>query len=237
MDDGFVPSNSFYDAASYLSNATSLAKVSNSVKLELYGLFKYLTVSPQPTNSRPSIFDMTGRAKWDAWNAAGKQYTNGQDAENRYLKTARDLGWQPGAQTVSKGSEETTDNDIWDLDSDSKDQGGGGGGGSGMGVSVSSMAAPETASDNTLHDLAIAGDLNKLETLVSLDPDVDLNALDEFGYTSLHLACDRGSVDIVRFLVSKGVDTSIKDPDGMTPLELAQTAGHAEIVQLLSSRS
>ncbi|KAJ4486018.1 ankyrin repeat-containing domain protein [Lentinula aciculospora] len=227
-----APSDSFRDAASYLSNATSLTKVSNSLKLELYALFKWLTVSPQPSGSRPSIFDMTGRAKWDSWSAAGKQYTSSVDAENRYLEIARDLGWQPGAPAPPENK--TTGDDIWDLDSDSSKDGGGGGGG--MGVSVSSIAAPEIQTDNTLHGLAITGDLNKLETLVSLDSEVDINALDEFGYTPLHLACDRGSVETVRFLLSKGADTSIKDPDEMTPLQLAQTAGHEGIVELLSNQ-
>ncbi|KAJ3750528.1 ankyrin repeat-containing domain protein [Lentinula detonsa] len=231
--DASAPSDAFRDAASYLSNASSLAKVSNTVKLELYALFKWLTVSPQPNSARPSIFDMTGRAKWDAWNTAGKRFTNVKDAENRYIEIANDLGWQPGAQQAPPQSSETVDDEIWDSDSDSsKDRGGSGGG---MGVSVSSMATPETESDNTLHGLAITGDVGKLETLTALDPDVDINALDEFGYTPLHLACDRGNTEIVRFLLSKGADSSIKDSDGMTPLELAQTAGHEKIAQLLSS--
>ncbi|KAJ4484817.1 ankyrin [Lentinula edodes] len=230
--DASAPSDSFRDAASYLSNSTSLAKVSNTVKLELYALFKWLTVSPQPNVSRPSIFDMAGRAKWDAWNATGKQYTNGTDAENRYLEIAHSLGWQPGA-SISPQPSKTTNDDLWDSDSDSSKNHEGGGG---MGVSVSSMSAPETDSDNTLHGLAITGDVSKLETLVALDPDININALDEFGYTPLHLACDRGNPEIARFLLSRGADTSIKDPDDMTPLELAQTAGHENIVELLSNQ-
>ncbi|GAW06073.1 acyl- binding protein [Lentinula edodes] len=153
--DASAPSDSFRDAASYLSNSTSLAKVSNTVKLELYALFKWLTVSPQPNVSRPSIFDMAGRAKWDAWNATGKQYTNGTDAENRYLEIAHSLGWKPGA-SISPQPSETTNDDLWDSDSDSSKNREGGGG---MGISVSSMSAPETDSDNTLHGLAIAGDI------------------------------------------------------------------------------
>ncbi|KAE9408193.1 ankyrin [Gymnopus androsaceus JB14] len=199
------PSDSFRDAASYLSNASSLAKVSNGVKLELYGLFKYATVSQNPNVSRPSIFDMTGRAKWDAWDAAGKRYTDGAEAEGRYLEIARDLGWQPGESDPS--SEEH-------------------GGASGMGVAVSSMAAPETEIDNTLHGLAIAGDVNKLETLISLDRDIDLNALDDFA----------SHIEIVQLLLAKGADSSIKDPDDLTPLELAEIAGREDIAKLLSNR-
>jgi len=219
-------SDSFRDAASYLSNASSLTKVSNAIKLELYGLFKYITVSQHPNVSRPSIFDMTGRAKWDAWDAAGKKYSGGTGAESRYLEIARDLGWQPGVS--SNKSKESDD------ESDSSSESGGGGS-SGMGVVVSSMAAPETETDSSTHGLAIAGDADKLETLISLDKDIDLNALDDFGYTPLHLACDRGHVEIVRLLIAKGADPSIKDPDDLTPLELAEIAGREDIVKLLSS--
>ncbi|KAF5385444.1 hypothetical protein D9757_005368 [Collybiopsis confluens] len=226
---GSEPSQSFRDAASFLSNASALRKVSNAVKLELYGLFKWLTVTHEPDVSRPSIFDMTGRAKWDAWDAAGKRYSDVQEAENRYLEIARDLGWQPGAP---KKQEEAKSEDIWDSESSNSEESHGGGGG--LGVSVSSVVAPEIEDDNTLHGLAIAGDAQKLHTLISLDQEINLNGLDEFGYTPLHLACDRGNVDVVRQLLAKGADTSIKDPDEMTSLELARTAGHEEIVKLLS---
>lgn len=114
---------------------------------------------------------MTGRAKWDAWDAAGKQYSGGTGAETRYLEIARDLGWQPGVFV----SESNESDDESDSSGDS-----GGGGSSGLGVVVSSMAEPETETDNSIHGLAIAGDANKLENLISLDKDIDLNALDDF---------------------------------------------------------
>lgn len=119
---------------------------------------------------------MTGRAKWDAWDAAGKKYSGGTGAESRYLEIARDLGWQPGVS--SNKSKESDD------ESDSSSESGGGGS-SGMGVVVSSMAAPETETDNSTHGLAIAGDADKLETLISLDKDIDLNALDDFASAAL----------------------------------------------------
>jgi ankyrin repeat protein len=71
------------------------------------------------------------------------------------------------------------------------------------------------------------------------------------GYTPLHLAADRGHLEIVKLLLGKGVDKSIKvrafgsidmiksiiagqDPDDMTALELAQIVGHSGIVSALS---
>jgi len=44
------------------------SNVSNEDKLALYGLFKQATVGDCNID-KPGIFDPTGRAKWDAWNA------------------------------------------------------------------------------------------------------------------------------------------------------------------------
>ena len=41
-------------------------KTNNDQKLALYGLYKQATVGDVNT-SRPGMFDMKGKAKWDAW--------------------------------------------------------------------------------------------------------------------------------------------------------------------------
>ncbi|XP_074564280.1 acyl-CoA-binding protein-like [Curcuma longa] len=43
-------------------------QTTNENKLILYGLFKQATVGPVNT-SRPGIFNLRDRAKWDAWKA------------------------------------------------------------------------------------------------------------------------------------------------------------------------
>lgn len=43
---------------------------SNDVKLKLYALYKQATVGKCST-SKPGVFDLVGRAKWDAWNTLG----------------------------------------------------------------------------------------------------------------------------------------------------------------------
>ncbi|THV07687.1 ankyrin [Dendrothele bispora CBS 962.96] len=220
----YTPSDDFHEAASYLSKASSLAKVSTSIKLELYGLFKWLTVHPAPDTSRPSIFDMTGRAKWDAWNTASQHYSNGAEVEKRYLEIARELGWSPGAAVG--------DNDE-DPDSDSN-KGPNVGGGMGHSVSVMSMN-PDQLPDNTIHGLAITNDVANMKKLLLNNSQVDLNARDEFGYTCLHLAADRGNVEMVRLLVEHGVDLTAKDEDELTAGELARIAGHNDIVDILSN--
>ncbi|KAF8168207.1 hypothetical protein B0H34DRAFT_684636 [Crassisporium funariophilum] len=230
----FQPSQSFHNAASYTSSASSLAQVSNAVKLELYGLYKYLTLSRTPSTPRPSIFDMTGRAKWDAWIATGKKYDQPQDAEKRYLDIARNLGWTETSEVPLKRSPElATDEDS--LDDDTSSHSTSGAGSSGMGLTVSSIAPPPMVTDNSLHGLAISNDNAGLIALLDQRPETDLNARDEYGYAPIHLACDRGNTDIVKSLLVRGADRHIKDPDDFSPLELAQEAGHSEIAHILSS--
>ncbi|KAF8560275.1 hypothetical protein OG21DRAFT_47726 [Imleria badia] len=250
----YTPSPALFEAAAYLSSASSLAKVSNTTKLELYGLYKYLTVAPVPQNSRPSLFDFTGRAKWDAWSNTGKVYVgNGPDAERRYLDVARELGWVPGAGVVS---EPQNSGEVWDEDlgvsiSLSSKEGKGG-----MGGSISVMPAARDQGNDTggqmLHAFAIQGDVDKIGRFLAENSPVDVNLRDEYvrftvpsqshgddislqGYTALHLACDRGSLPVVKVLIEYGADTTIKDPDDLTGIELAQIAGHDEICAFLQT--
>ncbi|KAJ7900246.1 ankyrin repeat-containing domain protein [Mycena olivaceomarginata] len=220
----------FDAAAAYLSNASTVP-TSNAVKLELYGLFKYITVSPLPASSRPSLFDFAGRAKFDAWTTAGNTYTTKADAESRYLEIARSLGWTEGASLP----ETTESEDIWDSDDDAARPTKNSGESGGFGTSVSAMARPEDQSDDSLHGLAVSNDLQRLVSLLQKEPGINLNAKDEFGYTPLHLAADRGHSSIVKFLLENGADPTIKDEDDMPAVELAQAAGHEGIVELLNA--
>ncbi|PPQ73530.1 hypothetical protein CVT26_010341 [Gymnopilus dilepis] len=174
---------------------------------------------------------MTGRAKWDAWSAAGKKFERQEDAEKSYLELARNLGWTPSAKAEQKvASTSSGEDDIWDKEDIPPSAGS-----SGLGNSVSTMAHPPEVVDTSIHGLAIADDAAGLNALLEQNPNIDLNALDEYGYAPIHLACDRGNTEIVKILLLKGADRSVKDPDGLSPLELSQEAGHSEIEALLSS--
>eukprot|EP00744_Colponema_vietnamica_P002261 GILI01003585.1.p1 GENE.GILI01003585.1~~GILI01003585.1.p1 ORF type:complete len:102 (-),score=42.33 GILI01003585.1:65-337(-) len=60
----------------------TLSDVSNENLLKLYGLYKQGTVGDN-TTSRPGMFDMKGKAKWDAWEAVkGKPQ---DDAKTEYV--------------------------------------------------------------------------------------------------------------------------------------------------------
>lgn len=122
---------------------------------------------------------MTGRAKWDAWNLAGKTYARPQDAEKKYLELARSLGWSGTTQviqTVDKRKEENEEIQ-WDVDDapSSREKGA-----DGMGLGVSSIEAPDEIEDSSIHGLSVSDDVLGLTALLNQDPNVDVNELDEF---------------------------------------------------------
>ena len=51
---------------------------------------------------------------------------------------------------------------------------------------------------------------------------MDVNAVNSMGLTALHGAANRGSDDIIRFLVDKGAKLDVKDKEGRTPLMWAE---------------
>ncbi|KAF7306841.1 Acyl-binding protein [Mycena indigotica] len=150
---------------------------------------------------------MTGRAKWDAWTNTGGAVTSKAEAEARYVAIAESLGW--------KGPFGEDNN--WDNEDS-------GGGGSGMGTAVSAMARPEAVQDNSLHGLAVANRADELALLWM--GQASTGTRDEFGYTALHLAADRGHTLVVQLLLQRGADRNIQDEDGLTAAELAEAAGH-----------
>lgn len=60
----------------------------NDVLLQLYALYKQGTQG-DATGSRPGVFDLVGRAKYDAWK--GLAGTGQEDAQRRYVELVREL--------------------------------------------------------------------------------------------------------------------------------------------------
>ena len=192
-----------------------------------------MTVSPTPNTSKPSIFNFTGRAKWDAWQSAGETYKDRPvDAENRYLEIARGLGWSEGQKvdvqpqsSESEGSTEGGEEDIWATEEELAQRRSEK---SAMGRVMSTMTSEpdETDETGTLWTFALSGDAQGLVSFLDKDAEVDVNTRDENvsihyrgmnlsscqvqGYTSLHLAADRGHVEVVKVLLSRGADPAIK---------------------------
>lgn len=55
------------------------------------------------------------------------------------------------------------------------------------------------------------------------------------GSSALHVAAEHGNIDLVRFLVEKGVATDAYDGRQTTPLSLATAKGHTEVAEYLLS--
>ncbi|KAG8777091.1 hypothetical protein FRC20_008110 [Serendipita sp. 405] len=186
---------------------------------------------------------MTGRAKWDAWDKAGKEYSQVDTGtlQEKYLDRCKELGWVPSASTTTLNKqveptrvalqEENLDSIDWDAPDDQL--GGQKRSDKSMGKNVSVLQEEDVEIDpKTPHGLAILGDEGRLETLLQLGG-VDINQRDEFGYTALHLAADRGNVGVVKLLIARGADPSIQDADGFMAVELAEASGKETVVDLL----
>jgi acyl-CoA-binding protein len=143
--------------------------------VQLYGLFKLLTVAPSPNTTRPSFFDISGHTKWDAWKLASETYEGRpSEAERRYLDIARDLGWkEEGAPAAVTGETAVAEERV--------------GGGSGMGVSVSVMSSPpeedEDEGASGLHAYAMRDDVAAMSAFLQAGGEeggLDIDARDEY---------------------------------------------------------
>ena len=101
--------------------------------------------------------------------------------------------------------------------------------------------APALTKSDQLQEASRKGDAAAVKKL--LDEGVDVNTKFRYGATALFYACDHGHVDVVKVLLDKGADLTIKDTFyGFTPLMLAVSPAqkrkpeHTEIAKLLIAK-
>jgi ankyrin repeat protein len=82
-----------------------------------------------------------------------------------------------------------------------------------------------------LFDAARADDVKTVQAYI--DKKVDLNQVDESGFTALTLASYNGSPHVVALLLQHGASTEILDPMGRSSLMAAAFQGDAESIKLL----
>lgn len=58
----------------------------------------------------------------------------------------------------------------------------------------------------------------------------DINCLDTFGNTALHLASNRNQCEVAAVLMQEGIDTVIKNQNRLTAIDLAKTSKMKEIL-------
>ncbi|XP_057318711.1 ankyrin-1-like isoform X2 [Microplitis mediator] len=90
---------------------------------------------------------------------------------------------------------------------------------------------------NRSHWAAYHNSLEIAQYLFSIGDDIHYNCFcrrsDFYQYTPLHVAIQRESVKVARFLISKGADVNICGKNGETPLTIAIEKKNSELFQLL----
>ncbi|WWD21036.1 hypothetical protein CI109_105517 [Kwoniella shandongensis] len=250
----------FDSAAGWLSGNPAAAGLSNEVKLELYGLYKYVTSDEPPPRSRPSIFYPTLRAKYDSFVSVHTHYSTllnttiaetKSQARGRYVNIARGVGWT--GEVEEEIDLEKLDDESGSEAEEGPASGDGGVQGKDKGKgkatnaenawrSVSVMAeqgdiegeedGDEEDELSPIHEAVISDAIDEVKRLLAQDPAL-INARDDFGYTPLHLAADRGYPEITRLLLLHGADKEAKDEDDQTPLMLAEISSRDDIIAIL----
>lgn len=83
---------------------------------------------------------------------------------------------------------------------------------------------------NALHLPAKNGNIDALRKVISDNPKINISQKNKNGNSPLHKASQYGRLDIVKELVSLGMDINIKNRDGYTPLHLAAMKGQTDTV-------
>ncbi|KAL9541469.1 hypothetical protein MBANPS3_009108 [Mucor bainieri] len=203
MDDDICQDDKWFEQAFTYMNQHDIP-LPNDKKLHFYGLFKQATIGDCNID-KPGLFDFVARAKYDAWQSfKGLSF---REARNMYIDSVEELkvGWSrqgeyeyiPSAEDIKKGEGLASN-------------------------AVSSMAVEDD--DDGLESEDIFGytrlsDLDKLTAELEAHPEL-INTKED-GLTALHIAADRGYLDIVQALVKAGADINIKTDDEDTALHLA----------------
>jgi len=86
-----------------------------------------------------------------------------------------------------------------------------------------------------IHKAALKGDLAIVKTFLKKDAQL-VNADDMNNKEPLHWAAEKGHLQVVEFLISKGADVNAKNVEDETPLHYSAGYGYIDVVKLLVSK-
>ncbi|MDQ7826348.1 MAG: ankyrin repeat domain-containing protein [Candidatus Eremiobacteraeota bacterium] len=86
---------------------------------------------------------------------------------------------------------------------------------------------------NSVHMAANRGDLKKVRAYIDANPGLLNEPSAKLLETPLHEAAGMGRLEVVKYLVEKGADCSLKDSSGHTALEKAIDRGHNDVALFL----
>jgi ankyrin repeat protein len=102
-------------------------------------------------------------------------------------------------------------------------------------ICLASMVFSSTVLASPIHDAAVTGDVDLMETMIANGADVDER--DVHGYTPLHLAIQEGYTELAKVLIANGADVNARAvSDGgtnVTPLYLSIILGRGAVESLL----
>ncbi|WP_084154792.1 ankyrin repeat domain-containing protein [Polycyclovorans algicola] len=103
----------------------------------------------------------------------------------------------------------------------------------GLGAPIDSIS--ENPMQNTPMHAAIAGPAGEQMAPLLIGFGADVHHVGGSGVTALHLAASRDFTGLVRLLMARGVDRTLKTEDDKTAADLARERGHLEVAQLLDN--
>lgn len=194
----------FNKACDYLQHLVS--QLDANILLEFYGLFKQATVGRCNT-SKPGIFSVNARAKWNAWNDLGSMTQ--ECAMLKYIAKMNEIEPDWNLDSSSSTTSTKTKKPAW--------------------VSVSTPM--QTDNDNeqkgtkTFIDHVKDGNVDEVIAFIcstlSLQQQQQrdnakhsiLNDYDADGLGAIHWAADRGYANILEILLKNGADVNLIDKD------------------------
>lgn len=197
----------FNTAAEFLEK--NVDKIEQSHLLELYGLYKQATVGKCNT-PKPGLFNLQGKAKWNAWNKLGdlSKDRSMENYINLLVKIFPTQDFSEASNTKKLGQ-----NKVSTL--------------------IPSDIVEQDSTDKNIFDLVKEGAIEKLLAILECPSNTGINSLDESGLGLIHWASDRGNPEVVKILLENHADIHLKDHDGQTALHYASSCGNELCVKIL----
>lgn len=84
-----------------------------------------------------------------------------------------------------------------------------------------------------LHYYLINDRIDLFDDYMNFHKNLNLDIIDKFGQTALHIACSKGFIDVVKILIKKGASLNLVDKEGLSPLKLALIMGNKKVAKFL----